>query len=131
MVAHLSRPPLAGLNCSEVSGFSRLFGPPTPPPGEVRAETLCDFRASLGLCTIKVGAYPIYVDVAMRIGRNELSCSLLAACCLLLLLLLLAAKIFSPPSDLKGCCKTNLVNQLGDPNPNQDFILGPSWLLLS
>ena len=32
----------------------------------------------------------------------------------------------------KKGCKTNLVNQLGDPNPNpnQDFILGPSWLLI-
>ena len=43
-----------------------------------------------------------------------------------------AAKIFSRPWVLKGCCKTNLVNQLGDPNPdpnpnpNQDFVIGPS-----
>ena len=43
----------------------------------------------------------------------------------------------------KKGCKTDLVNQLGDPNPNpkpnpkpnpnpnQDVILGPSWLLIS
>ena len=66
-----------------------------------------------------------------------------AACCLLLLLATAAAaaaaaaccyNIFSPLRPKKGC-KTDLVNQLGDPNPNptpnQDFILGPSWLMIS
>ena len=59
------------------------------------------------------------------------------ACCLLAAAAATAAaacyNIFSSLRPKKGC-KTDLVNQLGDPkpnpNPNQDFILGLSWLMI-
>ena len=121
-------PLLPGLNFSGFSGFFGLFCPPTLPRGEFWPETFCDCR----LCTMKVWAMSRLCwwryAIEMEIGRNELGCCLLLACCLLIAAAAAAAKIFSRLWDLKGCCKTNLVNQLGD--PNQDFVIGPSWLLI-
>ena len=59
-------------------------------------------------------------------GPCGASCLLLACCCLLLIACLLDAQV--PP-----WWSNNLINrlkhyvlQLGDPNPNQDWVLGPS-----
>ena len=125
-------PPVLGLNFCGFLGFFRLFCPPTLPLGEFWPETLCDYRVSLGLCTMKVWAMSRlcwwrYADRQKWAQLLLLAC-LLLACLLAACLLACCQNIFLSLRPKKGC-KNNLVNQLGD--PNQDFIVGPSWLLIS